>query len=106
MYSLYTFLNRRLKEADFKLTKPSTDQGYNTPRAHTRTLLGYQLTIQADSRAKRHLNKRRTTTLNKEKLEALRSSSRTIEEQKLPPVNTTRIPPTDYPSADTGTCDH
>jgi hypothetical protein len=52
---------------------------------------GYQLTIPAQGRAKRLLHKKRTTTLNKE-LEALGSSSRTNEEQRKPPANTTGIP--------------
>jgi hypothetical protein len=34
------FLNIRLKEPDFELTKSSTGQDYSTPRAHTRTPLG------------------------------------------------------------------
>jgi hypothetical protein len=86
------FLKRRLKEPDFELTKPSTGQEYNTPRAHTHAhRWGYQLTIPAQGRAKRLLHKKRTTTLNRE-LEALGSSSRTNEEQRKPPANITGIP--------------
>jgi hypothetical protein len=55
-------LDRRLKEPDFELTKPSTGQECYTRRS----LLGYQLTMETQTEKNKHPNKNTEKAYNKQ----------------------------------------